>query len=95
MRFPRLQFGLSALFIFVAVSGLFAWYLSGYMPGTLNFDDNGFPHGTGTKRYFYESGALKLEESYYAGNLETSRWYRPDGTLVMKTKWKAGSGVGI
>jgi antitoxin component YwqK of YwqJK toxin-antitoxin module len=65
------------------------------MPDTLYFDDLGWPHGTGIKRYVYESGKLKIAESYLAGNLQTSRWYRPDGSLVEQTRWKSGTGIGI
>jgi antitoxin component YwqK of YwqJK toxin-antitoxin module len=65
------------------------------MPGTLRFDESGTAHGTGTKRYFYESGDLKLEDAYLAGDLNRSRWYGRDGELIEETRWKAGSGTGI
>src|SRR5690348_632531 len=91
----RFRFGLKTLFAFTAVCAVAAWYLSGYMPGTLDFDESGIPHGTGTKRYFYEAGALKLEETYLAGNLQTSHWYHPNGSLIAETRWKAGSATGI
>lgn len=74
--------------------GLLAWRWSGHMPNTLRFDENGFPHGTGWQRSHYKSGALKLEEYYVAGQLELSRWFRPDGSLVAETDWQDECGVG-
>lgn len=51
-------------------------------PGTLYFDSLGQPHGSGTKRHFYDSGALMIEEHYFAGEMTRSVWYRPDQTIV-------------
>ena len=64
------------------------------MPGTLYFDKQGIPHGTGDKKYFYESDALKLHEYYHNGKVSKSIWYKPDGTIVATTNWENGSGVG-
>jgi antitoxin component YwqK of YwqJK toxin-antitoxin module len=51
-------------------------------PGTLRFDRNGFPHGTGTNKYYYKTGPLMLEERYRAGFLYQGTWHRPDGSVV-------------
>ncbi|MHC4618081.1 MAG: toxin-antitoxin system YwqK family antitoxin [Planctomycetota bacterium] len=64
------------------------------MPGTLYFDEEGFPHGTGSREYFYESGVLKLKERYINGRLYRSVWFRPDGKVVATTNWKDETGVG-
>jgi antitoxin component YwqK of YwqJK toxin-antitoxin module len=76
------------------LAGLATFSLLGYMPGTLYFDVEGSPHGTGWKRYFYPNNALKLEEHYRAGQLRMSRWFRPDGTIIAETRWKDGNGLG-
>ena len=63
-----------------------------YLPGTLSFDGGGFPHGTGTRQYFYKSGRLKLEESYRAGLLVRGTWYRPDGSVLITAEMNKKSG---
>ena len=93
-RSRRFRFSLKAVFALLFATSIYAWYASGHMPGTLYFHDSGFPHGSGRKAYYYATGALKLEECYTAGQLQKSRWHRPDGTLLHETKWIAGSGVG-
>jgi hypothetical protein len=74
-----LLLGLIALWLGI----LLAW---DYLPGTLSFDNSGFPHGTGTRKYFYHSGKLQLEEYYWAGLIEDATWYRPDGSVLVTTK---------
>jgi len=64
------------------------------IPGTFRFDVNGFPRGTGTHTYRYQSGAPKLVEDYRRGKPIRSVWYRPDGSIVATTRWDAGDGVG-
>jgi antitoxin component YwqK of YwqJK toxin-antitoxin module len=64
------------------------------IPGTLHFTDDG-PRGTGTERYDYPTRALKLREVYFRGRLQTSEWYKPDGTLIQKTTWVDGDGEGL
>lgn len=93
-RSSRFRFSLKAIFALLFATSIYAWYASGHMPGTLYFDDSGFAHGSGRKAYYYTTGALKLEEFYTAGQLQKSRWYRPDGALLHETKWIAGSGIG-
>jgi antitoxin component YwqK of YwqJK toxin-antitoxin module len=78
----------------VALLATLIWYCWGYIPGTLYFDKNGEPHGTGIKKYFYTSGALKLEDHYLNGKLSKSIWFKPDGAIVATTKWDNGSGIG-
>ena len=63
-----------------------------YLPGTLSFDNRGFPHGTGTRQYFYKSGKLKLEEYYRAGIPVHGTWYRPDGSMLVTTEMSKKSG---
>lgn len=72
---------------------LLMWYASGYMPGTLYFDTEGESHGTGTRSYSYESGELKLEDRYIAGQLVEKTWYRPDGSIVANEHFSDESGV--
>jgi antitoxin component YwqK of YwqJK toxin-antitoxin module len=76
------------------VSAALGLLVTGYMPGTLWCDSNGFMHGTGWWRYHYDSGALKLEERYVAGQLSLSRWFRRDRSLIAETHWRGGDGVG-
>lgn len=78
----------------VLVLAIFGVYVAGYMPGTIRRDANGFMHGTGWWRYRYDSGTLKLEEHYSAGQLSLSRWFRRDGSLIAETHWHDGDGVG-
>ncbi|MCH8805725.1 MAG: hypothetical protein IH986_06525 [Planctomycetes bacterium] len=73
---------------------LLMWSASGYMPGTLYFDTEGESHGTGTRGYFYESGELKLEDRYIAGQLVEETWYKPDGSIVAIEQFRDESGVG-
>jgi hypothetical protein len=67
-----------------------------YIPGTLCCDANGFPHGTGKKEYYYDSGALMIEEWYRAGVQTKTTWYRPDGTHIATSAFdKETGGVGL
>jgi hypothetical protein len=80
-----LLLGLIALWI-----GLFlSWE---YLPGTLSFDNCGYPHGTGTRQYFYKSGRLQLEEYYRAGLIVRGTWYRPDGAVLVRTEMSKKDG---
>src|SRR5579872_5926151 len=80
--------------VFVILIGALTLYVSGYMPGPIRRDANGFTHGMGWRRYHYDAGSLMLEEHYVAGGLELSRWFRPDGTLIAETHWHHGDGIG-
>ncbi|MEX0714395.1 MAG: hypothetical protein WD278_18815 [Pirellulales bacterium] len=86
------QFSLAGLLFFTAAVALVSWYFSGYMPGTLSFNEFGVPRGTGTRLYHYKSGELKLTEKYRAGKLVRSSWYRPDGSIVAVTEYRNESG---
>ena len=66
------------MFALSAVAGV-VWP---WVPGTMHFDDHGFPRGTGWRTDHYRAGSTKLEEYYRNGQLTLARWYRPDGTLV-------------
>lgn len=63
-----------------------------YIPGTLSFDHEGFPRGTGTRTFPYPSGQPRVTEKYVAGYLKRTSWFREDGSLVVETIWKQGSG---
>ena len=52
------------------------------IPGSLYFDSLGHPHGTGLKKWFYESGVLMIVEHYRRGELTRCVWHHPDGTIV-------------
>jgi hypothetical protein len=82
----------AGIFLVVAVFVYVSW---DHLPGTFRLDANGFPHGTGTERYFYRSGRLMLAEQYRAGDLKLSTWYRPDGSIIQVTDWQDGEGTGI
>jgi antitoxin component YwqK of YwqJK toxin-antitoxin module len=80
--------------VFILFFGALGLFVSGYMPGTIRQDANGFIHGTGRWLYHYDTGPVMLEEHYRAGRLSFSRWFRPDGSLVAETRWQNGNGVG-
>ena len=86
----RIRFGLRGLLAAVFVAAVFcalALYWE-YLPGTLHFDGIGLPHGSGTRQYFYDSGALMNEEHYRAGVMTRSTWYKPNGEVIATTIWK-------
>ena len=88
----RAEFAIAgALALLIGASTLWE---SGYMPGTICRDANGFIHGTGRWLYHYDSGPLMLEEHYLSGKLRYSKWFRPNGSLVAETHWRHGDGVG-
>ena len=60
------------------------------IPGSIYFDSNGFPHGTGYARYYYKNGALQIEDWYFRGYLEEQRWFRPDGTFIVQSNHERG-----
>ena len=92
---PGLRVILAATTVFVVSVTITLSIIWEYLPGTLRFDEMiGFPHGTGTAVYHYRSGELKLREKYFAGELQESAWYRPDGSQVASTRWQDGTGVG-
>lgn len=64
-------------------------------PEPMSFDASELPNGTGEREYKYESGPVMLRETYQAGQLVTSRWYKPNGELVQQTDWVNGSGEGL
>lgn len=86
----RIRFGLrgllAAVFV-VAVLCTVALYWE-HLPGTLHFDHNGFPHGTGTRHYYYDSGELMMESHFRAGVPTRSTWYKPTGEVIATTIWK-------
>jgi len=61
----------------------------------LTFDEHGQAHGTGEKTYHYDTGEVMLRDQYVDGQLEYSRWYAPDGSLIEETDWVDGAGEGI
>ena len=63
-------------------------------PNTLYVDSKGVAHGSGTKQYFYKSGALKLEDRFVEGKLVEQTWYKPDGAIIANERFRNGSGTG-
>lgn len=90
---PRVNAGMlvAVLLVVCVVALCAAWE---HIPGTLRQDRNGFPHGTGTMRFYYDSGALMLVERFKAGIAVEHTWYKPDGSVVASTKTPNGTGVG-
>lgn len=78
----------------LVLAAAIAAYMLGCMPGTLEFDASGRPHGSGVRVYRYKGGQVKLEERYRAGKIVHSAWFRPDGSVVARTAWKNESGTG-
>ena len=92
-RFPRLLLPVTVVSALIALAMLSVWE---YIPGTLCRSDNGFPHGTGKREYYYDSGALMTEEWYRAGLITRITWYRPDGTRIATSVFdKETGGVGL
>jgi hypothetical protein len=65
----RIRFGLRTMLAAISVVAVLCalgiyWE---YLPGTFHFDKNGFPHGTGTRLYYYDSGELMSEQHFQAG----------------------------
>ena len=79
-----------------ALCGLVILAVWEYIPGTYCCDGRGFPHGTGKRDYYYDSGALMMEEWYRAGVPTKTSWYRPDGTHIATSVFdKETGGVGL
>ena len=79
----------------VVTTGAGVWYVWTQTAGReLYFDEQGVAHGSGVTETRYRSGALMAEERYERGRLARSTWYRPDGSLVARTDWKNGTGLG-
>lgn len=85
---------LVVIVVFLLLAVGVAWYRSGYMPMSLRFDSDGIAHGTGTAQYSYQSGALKLEDRYVAGQIVEATWYRPDGSIIANEHFQDGCGTG-
>lgn len=81
---PQLRFKICHLLIgtTIVAGALAAPKLSLRFPGSLYFDSSGRPQGTGLKKYFYESGAVMIDEHYSVGEMTRSIWYRPDGSIL-------------
>lgn len=91
------QFSIRRL-VFAAVLlslSLGVWRNWEYLPGTYYEDASGHPHGSGKRFYYYNSGQLRLVESYSAGALTCQTWYAPNGTLIASSKFsKKDGGIG-
>jgi hypothetical protein len=86
----RIRFGMRSLLLgvfVVAVLCALVLYWE-YLPGTFHFDENGFPRGTGTKYYYYDSGELMSEQHYRAGVGTRTTWYKPNGEVIETTTWE-------
>ena len=80
----------------ILVGGLVSVALLRDRAEPLSFDDQGKVHGTGSvTQARHTSRAPKLTDQIVGGKLVRSEWFRPDGTSIMVTNWKDGSGVGI
>lgn len=91
------RFRLRTLFLIVLLVSLALGVFLNWerIPGTFYRDANGFPHGTGTATYNYDSGELMIRELYYCGLIYRSTWYRPDGTEIAIEEYdKHSGGVG-
>lgn len=88
------QFRLRSLLLLVlfVCFALGLWRGWEYLPGTLYFDNHGFPHGTGMRQLFYDSGALMKEEWIRAGLPVRGKWYRPDGSVVAESTFDRRAG---
>ena len=92
MRY-RLRTLLIAITTVCVLLGL--WRVWEYLPGTFYRDQQGFPHGTGTARYYYGSGAPKSAEWHVAGVVRRVTLYRPDGSEIITTSFdKTHGGIG-
>jgi len=78
----------------MALVATLTWYCWGYIPGTLYFDQQSVPHGTGVKKYLYPSGELKIKEHYVNGRLSKSIWFKPNGNILATTNWNKESCIG-
>lgn len=93
----QLRFRLRTFLLFVTLVALFlcVWLNWEHIPGTYYRDARGYPHGTGTQIYNYDSGEVMLREWYRGGLAYRSTWYRPDGTEVATEEYdKQSGGVG-
>lgn len=61
----------------------------------LRFDNEGNTHGSGTKKYYYDSGQVKLIEKYENGQIADSLWYDKSNTIIHHTRWENGNGIGL
>jgi antitoxin component YwqK of YwqJK toxin-antitoxin module len=62
---------------------LSVWRNWEYLPGTYYVDSDGHPHGTGQETYYYDSGRIRLVESYRAGVIVKQTYYRPNGEVIV------------
>ncbi|MDX1682635.1 MAG: hypothetical protein R3336_05915, partial [Phycisphaeraceae bacterium] len=87
-----------AVLVFCVVAlvvGIGGWYVSGYMPGTLQIGPEGEAWGTGWRTEYYPNGQVQLEEHYVGGLVQKSRWFAPDGELIHEEDWTDGKGKGL
>ena len=92
-----MKFSIKTLLATVGITALLLGLVCSWdaIPGTFHKTPNGFPRGTGTTEYKYDSGALMLREWYYRGLIYKSTWFKPDGTeLATETYNKKTGGVG-
>lgn len=85
---------ISIIAILFVIAGC-VWQFWDYIPGTLRRDENGFTYGTGTDRYYYKSGQLKIEGYYRAGKMQKTTWFDPSGNVIQQTDWINESGEGL
>ncbi len=59
------------------------------------FDERGNAHGSGSRKYYYDSGQVKSIDKYENGQLKNSVWYDKNGNIIHHTKWENGNGIGL
>jgi hypothetical protein len=85
----QIRFGLKKLLVLVFLVAVLCGLALNweYIPGTLYTDRHGFPHGTGWKRYYYDTGELMIEVHYRASVTDRTTWYKPNGEVIATTIW--------
>ena len=81
-----------ALIIVTIVGVALATIYYDHFPGTLAVDSEGIVRGSGERVTPYRNGQPRVTEKYIAGYLRGMKWHRSDGTLVIESAWKQGSG---
>lgn len=91
-RRSKTIFALAA--VALVLTGALAFFAYDSLPGSvrrIQTPDGEVVKGTGTFKYHYATGQLKLTEEFRRGSAVLSRWYKPDGTLIAETKWGRNS----
>lgn len=90
---PRIFFITASIVLLVAI--ILFFFMWDRLPGSFGRNELGAARGTGEKLYHYRSGQLQLREEYARGELVRSEWFKPDGSSILVTEWKDGTGEGL